>query len=314
MTRRTNRGLVFLSIFCIVISMQIAVTGASGLVGRRLVADLATDGHDVVRLVRRPERPRDVQWDASSGSIEAGALDGADAIVHLAGTNVGQRWSGATRRAILASRVEGTRAVAQAAARLDRPPAVLVCASAVGFYGDRDDELLTERATRGSGFLADVVEKWEAAAQPAAKAGIRVVHLRKGIVLSPGGGALRSLLTPFRLGLGGRVGSGRQWWPWLTLDDASAAYRFALTAEVSGPVNVASSADRNADFVRALGRALRRPAVAPLPALAVKLLFGEMGTEMLLASQRVATPVLDEAGFVFADRDLETSLRRLLAR
>lgn len=294
--------------------MQIAITGSSGLVGRRLVADLEEQGHDVLRLTRTAAGPGDVTWDPAARRLDAAAIDGVDAIVHLAGETVGQRWSASARARILESRVDGTRTIAEAAASLARPPAVLVCASAVGVYGDRGDEELTEASPRGEGFLADVVTAWEAAAQPARDAGIRVVHLRKGIVLSPEGGALKSLLPPFRLGLGGRVGSGRQWWPWLTLDDAAAAYRFALESDIAGPVNLAATATRNADFTKVLGRVLRRPTVFPLPSAAVKLGFGQMGVEMLLGGQRLLTPALDAAGFSFADRELEPALRRVLGR
>ena len=190
-------------------------------------------------LVRRePSGPGEVGWDPDGGSLDAGALQGVDAIVHLAGENIGQRWTKATRRRVLDSRVQGTRLLAETAARLERPPSVLVCASATGFYGDRGDEVLTEASPRGTGFLADVVDAWEHAAEPAREAGIRTVHLRQGIVLSRHGGALAKLLLPFRLGLGGRVGSGRQWWSWVGLDDVVAAYLYALDHPLAGPVNV----------------------------------------------------------------------------
>jgi uncharacterized protein (TIGR01777 family) len=294
--------------------MRIAITGSSGLVGRRLAADLAARGHDVLRVTRAAAGPGSVTWDPAARRIDAGALDGVDAIVHLAGETVGQRWSSSARARILESRVDGTRTIAEAAASLARPPAVLVCASAVGVYGDRGDEELSESSPRGAGFLADVVTAWEAAAQPARDAGIRTVHLRTGIVLSPEGGALKSLLPPFRLGLGGRVGSGKQWWPWLTLDDTVAAYRFTIESDLSGPVNLAAGAARNADFTRALGRVLRRPTIFPLPAVAVRAGFGQMGVEMLLGGQRLLTPALDAAGFAFADRELEPALRHVLTR
>jgi uncharacterized protein len=293
--------------------MRIAITGSSGLVGKRLSRDLAAEGHDIVRVTRDPVGIDDVGWDPSARSVAPHALDGVEAVVHLAGETVGQRWTASARKRILASRIDGTRLIAEAAAGLAEPPAVLVCASAVGYYGDRGDEEITEESSRGTGFLADVAAAWEDAARPAVEAGIRVVHLRKGIVLSPEGGALKSLLLPFRLGLGGRVGSGRQWWPWLTLADASAAYRFAIAGDLTGPVNVAAGAARNRDFTKALGTALRRPTVLPLPAVAVKVGFGQMGVEMLLGGQRIETPALARAGFRFADADLESALRKVLA-
>lgn len=294
--------------------MRVVITGSSGLVGRRLASDLESEGHEVVRVTRTPKGPGEVRWDPSARTLDGGAIEGADAIVHLAGETVGQRWTSAARARILESRVDGTRTIAEVAARLASPPSVIVCASAVGFYGDRGDEALTEASPRGEGFLADVVEAWEAAARPAVDAGIRVVHLRKGIVLSPAGGALRSLLPPFKLGAGGRVGNGRQWWPWLTLPDAVSAYRFAIDSTLSGPVNVAAGSARNAEFTKALGRVLRRPTIFPLPAFAVRLGFGQMGVEMLLGGQRLETPLLDAAGFTFADRDVEQALRTVLGR
>ncbi|MBM3677590.1 MAG: TIGR01777 family protein [Actinobacteria bacterium] len=292
--------------------MRVAITGAHGLVGRRLGQDLAHDGHQVIRITRRPAEPDDVVWDPATGSLEGARIDGVDAIVHLAGETVGQRWTASTRRRILDSRVEGTGTIAKVASQLSRPPSVLVCASAVGYYGDRGDELLTDDSDGGRGFLAEVVTAWEAAAEPARAAGIRVVHMRKGIVLSRDGGALRRLLLPFRLGLGGRVGSGRQWWPWLTLDDAVAAYRFALTSATDGPVNVVAGSTRNADFARALGKALRRPAAMPLPAPVVRLAMGEMGREMLLASQRVESTRLAAEGFAFGSTTIDRALAHVL--
>ena len=294
--------------------MRVVITGSSGLVGHRLASDLEADGHEVVRVTRTPGGTGEVRWDPAARSLEGAAIEGTDAIVHLAGETVPPRWSASARKRILDSRVDGTRTIAEVAARLASPPGVIVCASAVGIYGDRGDEPLTESSPRGEGFLADVVEAWEAAARPAVDAGIRVVHLRKGIVLSPAGGALRSLLPPFRLGAGGRVGSGRQWWPWVTLDDTVAAYRFAIDSTLSGPVNVAAGSVRNADFTKALGRVLHRPTIFPLPAFAVRLGFGQMGVEMLLGGQRLETPALDAAGFSFADRDVEQGLRRVLGR
>ena len=245
--------------------------------------------------------------------VDADALEGVEAIVHLAGENIGQRWSDDVRRRVLDSRVNGTRLIAEAAAGLASRP-VLVCASAIGFYGDRGDEIVDEESVPGTGFLADVVEAWEAAAEPARAAGLRTAHLRQGIVLSKEGGALARMLLPFKLGTGGRIGSGRQWWSWVSLDDAVAAYLFALEQPLSGPVNVvAPGVVTNQEFVKALGRALHRPAIFPLPAAAVKAAFGQMGEEMLLAGQRVAPTRLEAAGFTFGQPDIDSGLASALA-
>jgi hypothetical protein len=290
--------------------MKIALTGASGLIGSALAPALRGAGHDVIVLVRRdPARAGEIRWDPEAGSIDAAALEGVDAIIHLAGENIGKRWSGKVKRRVLDSRVNGTRLLAKTAAHLERRPSVFVCASATGFYGNRGDEVLTEAAPRGTGFLADVVEAWEAAAEPARAAGIRTVHLRQGIVLSRRGGALHKLLTPFKLGVGGRVGSGRQWWSWVGLDDVVAAYLFALDHPLAGPVNLtAPGTVTNRDFTKAVGRALHRPTVFPLPTPVVKAMFGEMGEEMLLGGQRTEPAALTSAGFTFARPDLDSGL------
>ena len=241
------------------------------------------------------------------------ALGGVEAIVHLAGENIGQRWSDDVRRKVLDSRVNGTRLIAETAAGLASRP-VLVCASATGYYGDRGDEIVDEDSVPGTGFLAEVVEAWEAAAEPARAAGLRTVHLRQGIVLSKDGGALARMLLPFKLGTGGRVGSGRQWWSWVSLADAVAAYLFALQQPLEGPVNVvAPGVVTNQEFVKALGRALHRPTIFPVPAAAVKAAFGQMGEEMLLAGQRVAPTRLAAAGFTFGQPDIESGLASALA-
>lgn len=294
--------------------MQIAITGASGLIGRALVPALEGDGHEIVRLVRREATTAaEASWDPASGIVDVAALAGVDAVVHLAGETIGQRWTSSTKRKVLDSRVEGTRAIAEAVAALDPTP-VLLCASAIGFYGNRGDEILTEASPRGSGFLADVVEAWERAAQPARDAGARVVHLRQGIVLSRQGGALQKLLTPFKLGVGGRIGGGRQWWSWVGLEDTVGAYRLALAGELEGPVNVtAPSPVTNAEFVRALGRALHRPSIVPLPSFAVSLGFGQMGREMLLDGQRVLPERLEQAGFDFQHPTIDAAMTAALA-
>jgi len=294
--------------------MRIAITGSSGLIGTALAEALDDAGHDLVRLVRGDAAGLDeAHWDIERGSIDAAALQGVGAIVHLAGENIGQRWTDETRKAVLGSRVEGTRLVAETAAALPGRP-VLLCASATGFYGDRGDEIVDESSVPGQGFLAEVVEAWEAAAEPARAAGLRTVHLRQGIVLSKHGGALERLLTPFKLGTGGRVGDGRQWWSWVSLADAVSAYLFALEQPLEGPVNVtAPGTVTNRDFTKALGRALHRPTIFPLPAAAVRVAFGQMGEEMLLSGQRVAPTRLEAAGFTFANPDIDSGLAAALA-
>jgi uncharacterized protein (TIGR01777 family) len=295
--------------------VKVAVTGSSGLIGSSLVPGLEAAGHDVVRLVRRePAAGGEVGWDPEGGTVDLGGLAGVDAIVHLAGETIGKRWTEERKRTVLESRTTGTRVIAEAAAALDPRPSVLLCASAVGVYGDRGDELLTETSARGEGFLADVVTAWEAAADPARAAGIRVVHLRQGLVLSRRDGALARLLLPFRLGLGGPIGSGEQWWSWVVLEDVVGAYLHALERPLAGPVNVvAPEPVRNRELARALGRALHRPAALPFPPFAVRLLLAEMGEELLLASQRALPSVLAADGYAFRCRTIAEGLARALA-
>ncbi|HZO50568.1 MAG TPA: TIGR01777 family oxidoreductase [Gaiellaceae bacterium] len=288
--------------------MKVAVTGSSGLIGSALVPALRAAGHEPLRLVRRPTGAADeVRWSPEE-PLDTGALAGVGAIVHLAGQSIDGRWTARRKRAILESRTHGTRRVAEAAAALEPHP-VLLCASAMGFYGDRGDEELPDGAPRGEGFLAGVVEAWEAAADPARAAGVRVVHFRHTLVLSRRGGALARMLLPFRLGLGGPIGSGRQWWSWIALDDLVGAYLHALSGPLEGPVNAAAPEPvRNRDFARALGRALHRPAVLPVPAFAVRAVFGEMGRELLLASARVLPTRLQASGYAFRHRTLDAAL------
>ena len=294
--------------------MKVAVTGSSGLIGSALVPALSGAGHSVLRIVRRPAAAADeITWDPAGGAIDAGALAGVDAVVHLAGANIGTRWTEAKKRAILESRTAGTKLVAETVAALHPRPRVLLCASAVGFYGDRRDEVLTEESSKGDGFLSDVVAAWEVAAQPARDAGIRVVHLRHGLVLARDGGALGKLLLPFKLGVGGPVGSGEQWWSWVAMEDVTGAYLHALDSALTGPVNlVAPGATRNRDFVKVLGRALHRPAIAPFPGFAVRVLLGEMGDELLLSSMRILPTALETSGYAFRRRELADALEHEL--
>ena len=269
----------------------------------------------MVRLVRAltAPSPDQIVWDPGLGRIDASALEGLDAVIHLAGETIAGRWTAAKKARIRESRVLGTRAIAGVLAALGRKPGVLVCASATGYYGDRGEEILVEDSQPGSGFLAEVVRAWEAATAPARDAGIRVVHLRSGVVLSPNGGALGGLLPVFRLGLGGRLGSGRQFMPWITLDDEVGAIVHALTRDdLRGPVNfVSPHAVMNREFTATLGRALRRPALCAVPAPMLRLALGELGGE-LLASQRVHPARLLNSGYAFRYPELETALHHLL--
>jgi len=295
--------------------VKIVVSGASGLIGSALVPALESQGHEVVRLVRHEPRGADeVAWDPAVGTIDAAGLVGVDAAVNLSGANLDRRWTARNKREIVESRVSTTDLLARTLADVEPRPSVLVSAGPTGIYGDRGDEILTEESELGSGFLADLGVDWEAAAEPARAGGIRVVNFRQGIVLSRDGGALRRMLLPFKLGLGGRVGSGRQWWSWVSLDDIVSAYVFALEGNIAGPVNVTSpNPATSAQFTKALGRAIRRPTVFPLPAFAVKAVFGEKGEAVLLHGQRVLPARLLDAGFSFARPDLEPALRHALA-
>ncbi len=294
--------------------MKVAVTGASGLIGSALKPALASTGHDVVVLVRRAAHaPAELEWDPAAGSLDPSGLNDVDAIIHLAGATIGKRWSATRRRAILDSRVAGTRLLAETLASLDKRPRILVAASAIGYYGDRGDEELTDSSSQGSGYLAELVAAWEAAARPALDAGVRVVQLRTGLVLSKDGGALQRLLLPTRLCLGGPVAGGRQWWSWVTLDDLVSAYVYAIEHELSGQLNVAAPTPvTNKAFMKALGHALHRPAIVPFPRFAVGLAFGEMGRELLLSGQRVRCDRLRAAGFEFAHEEIDGALQHVL--
>jgi uncharacterized protein (TIGR01777 family) len=295
-------------------TFRVAVTGASGLIGGALSAFLASGGHDVVSLVRRPPGEGEARWDPATGTIDHQALEGVDAVVHLAGAPIAHRWTPARKRSILESRVRGTRLIAEALAVCERKPRVLVCASAIGIYGsEKGDEVLSETSPPGTDFLAGVCEGWEAAADPAREAGIRVVHLRIGVVLEA---LLRRLALPFRLGVGGRIGRGRQWLSWAALDDVVGAVHHAVADDsLVGAVNVVAPAPvTNADFAKTLGAVLRRPAVLPVPAPLVKLAYGEMGEHVLLGGQRVRPERLEDAGFRFSFPALDGALRHVLGR
>lgn len=296
--------------------LDVLVSGASGLVGTALCAFLTTGGHRVRRLVRGVPRGADeFAWDPVAGTIDPAAAEGADAVVHLAGENIaGRRWSAQQKDRIRRSRVEGTRLVANAVRAAKVGPGVFVSASAVGIYGDRGDEELTEDSARGTGFLADVCHDWERTAEALADA--RVVRVRFGVVLSPAGGALKKMLLPFLAGAGGKIGGGKQWMSWVALDDVVGALHHALLRDdLAGPVNVvAPQTVTNADYTKTLGRVLRRPTIAPMPAFAAKAAFGEVADELLLASQRVRPTRLEASGYSYAYPDLEGALRHQLGR
>lgn len=294
---------------------RVAITGASGLIGSALSAHLGARGDDVVHLVRRePRRPNEVAWDPESRSLSPNDLAGLDAVVHLAGAGVGDhRWTAAYKNTILASRVNGTATIAAALAKLGEPIA-LVSGSAIGVYGNRGDEILTEDSKPGEGFLADVVQAWEAATQPAQDAGIRVVHARTGLVLAPAGGAMQRVLPLARLGLAGPLGSGKQYWSWITLPDELRALAHLIDHDLTGPVNLVSTQPLpQGEIMRALGAQLRRPALLPAPALALKLAVGGLASD-ILASARILPSVLTASGFAFEHGTIESALRWLVAK
>ena len=297
--------------------MRVLVSGSRGLIGSALVSSLRAGGHDVRRLVRGEATGDDVAWDPGGGTIDRAALEGTEGVVHLAGEGIGaKRWTRAQKREIRDSRVEGTRLLAEALAGLEPRPEVLVSGSAVGVYGDRGDEVLTEDSTLGDSFLAGVCKEWEAATAPVAEAGIRVVNIRSGIVLSPAGGALKKQLPLFKLGLGGNLGSGWQYMSWISIDDEVGAIGHALaTPSLRGPVNLtAPEPVRNAQFTSTLGRVLARPSVLPVPRLALAVVLGrELAAEML-GSQRVLPIRLEASGYAFHHPELEPALRHVLGR
>jgi uncharacterized protein (TIGR01777 family) len=298
--------------------LKVAVTGATGLIGSALVPFLTTGGHEVTVVTRRRGLPGSIHWDPAAGMIDHAGLEGMHAVVHLAGENIGTRWSEHRKRRIRDSRVAGTMFLAEALASLKRPPRVLVSASAMGIYGSRSDEVLAEDApdTTPNDFLVELGRDWESANDPARAAGIRVVNPRFGLVLTPAGGALGRMLPPFLLGVGGPIGSGKQWVSWISVDDAIGAVLHALfTDDLAGPVNTASPEPVTSRiFAATLGRVLKRPAVLPAPAPALKLLFGEMADKGLLASQRLSPARLTGSGYSFRHPTLESALRHVLGR
>jgi uncharacterized protein (TIGR01777 family) len=289
--------------------MRIAITGSHGLIGTALVPILRASGHDVVQLVRgTPRGPGQVEWDPAAGVVDLPGLAGVEAAVHLAGAGVGdKRWSDDYKQVLRNSRILGTRTLVRALTSLDPLPRVLLSGSAIGYYGERGDQVLDEEAAKGQGFLSDLVQDWEAETQPATEAGIRVAHLRTGLVMAQSGGAFSPLLLLARLGLGGPIGNGKQWWSWITLPDQLAALQHLLNSEVSGPVNVTAPAPaRNIEVMRALTSALHRPCLLPAPAFALRIVVGEFSQE-ILASQRVVPDRLLESGFVFQHPTLEAA-------
>jgi hypothetical protein len=299
--------------------MRIAVSGSGGLIGAEVVSALSAGGSEVVRLVRREPLPeeRAVRWDPEKGIADPAGLAGLDAVVHLAGENIASgRWNAARKAAIRESRVEGTRLLCDALAALPEPPKTLVCASAIGFYGDRGADLLTEGSPAGTGFLPGVCREWEAATAPAAKKGIRVVNLRIGVVLAPKGGALSRMLPLFRAGFGGVLGNGKQYVSWVTLDDLPGIVLHILAnGDLRGPVNaVAPRPVTNREFTEALGRVLSRPTLFPVPAFALRLAVGEMADALLLASARAVPRRLEETGYRFRFPELSGALRHLLGK
>ena len=298
--------------------MRILMSGASGFIGSALRSALQQVGHEVSALTRSaPAGSSAVQWDPATGELDPAALEGFDAVVHLAGEGIGdRRWNEAHKRRVRDSRIQGTTLLSRTLATLDGPPRVLLSASAIGYYGDRGDEALTENAPAGGGFLAGVVQAWEESTAPASDAGIRVLTTRSGLVLDGGGGVLKRQLIPFRLGVGGRLGAGRQYWSWITLEDEVRAMQHLLEADVSGAVNLTAPRPvTNAEFSAVLGRVLSRPAFLSVPPIALEVILGkEMATEMLFFSQRVVPSKLEGSGFSFRHPELEPALRAVLGK
>jgi uncharacterized protein (TIGR01777 family) len=298
--------------------MKILVSGSHGLVGSELIGSLRQDSHEVFTLVRQaPKSDAEIEWHPNESNLQAARLEAMDAVVHLAGESIADgRWNEEKKRRIRDSRIKGTTILSEALASLQQPPKVFVCASAIGYYGSRGDEILTEASLAGNDFLAGVCVEWERATRPAAEKGIRVVNARFGIILSTEGGALEEMLAPFRMGVGGRLGSGKQWMSWISLDDVIGGLKFVIDNHaLNGAVNfVSPNPVRNAEFTKKLGKALSRPTIFPIPQFAVRLAFGEMGDALLLSSQRVKPSRLEEQSYRFAYSDLLPALAHILAK
>jgi len=297
-------------------TMKILISGSHGLVGTALIKSLASEGHEILRLVRyAPSSVQEIEWSPDRYSIALARLEGFDAVVHLAGESIAEgRWTDEKKKRIRESRVKGTRLLGDALANLSQPPKTFVSASAIGYYGDRGDGILTEASPPGKDFLSEVCVEWEKATALASEKGIRVVNCRFGIILDANGGALKKMLPPFRMGVGGKIGSGQQWMSWIALDDVVRGIKFALANDsIRGPVNfVAPAPVTNARFTKTLGKVLSRPTLFPIPAFGVRLLFGEMADALLLSSQRVEPALLQTSNFLFQYSQLEAALRHVL--
>ncbi len=295
--------------------MKVAVTGSSGLIGSSLVSFLSEKNITVSKILRENPADDDISWKPEDGDWNSAFAEGIDGIVHLAGENIASgKWTRKKKEKIRNSRIEGTKRLCECILKLPTPPSVLVCASAVGYYGDRGVEFLNEGSSRGSGFLPDVCLGWEEATETVSKAGVRVVNVRFGIVLSKDGGALAKMQTPFKMGMGGKVGSGTQYMSWVAMDDVTGAiYHTLVTESLKGPVNVtAPNPVTNKEFTNTLGEVLKRPAVVPMPAFAARLAFGEMAKDLLLASTKVAPKKLSDSGYEFQYTELEDALKHIL--
>ena len=296
-------------------ALKVLVSGSTGLIGSALLPVLQSSGYEVSRLVRGASGPRQIAWDPAR-PLAAESVSRFNVVIHLAGESIVGRWTEAKKRRILESRVQGTGNLTEALTAAPQPPRLLILASAIGYYGDRGEETLREDSNSGDGFLPEVCKAWEAAAEPAAKAGIRTIQMRFGVVLSRSGGALQKMLPPFRMGVGGNVGNGRQWMSWVDIGDLVGAILYVIKIDtLQGPLNVvAPSPVRNEEFTKTLASVLSRPAIFPMPAFAARLVFGQMADELLLASQRVEPAKLLTSGYLFQKPDLRLALEGILKK